>query len=60
MIRHDKAPRDLTIDRENIMVRVKASSREDIIRQLGALLHATGYVKETQTVPESVVRSPKH
>ncbi len=37
----------LAIRDENILVNAAAASSEDIIRQLGALLHAHGFVKDT-------------
>ena len=37
----------LAIRDDNILVRVAAASSEDIIRQLGALLKANGFVKDT-------------
>lgn len=50
MIYEDNALQSgLTIAPENILVRAKATSREDIIQQLGALLERNGYVKDTYT-----------
>ena len=37
------------INEDNILVDVEADSREDVIRQLGALLEKNGYVKGTFT-----------
>jgi len=45
----DAVQGDLTIAPENILVRAKATSREDIIEQLGTLLERNGYVKDTYT-----------
>jgi galactitol PTS system EIIA component len=50
MIHEENAPQSgLTIAPENILVRAKAISREDIIEQLGTLLERNGYVKDTYT-----------
>lgn len=40
---------DINIDLKNILVNHTASSREDVIRSLGALLYKNEYVKDTFT-----------
>ncbi len=43
------SPSNLDISENNILVGVDAGSREEVIRQLGALLETNGYVKDTFT-----------
>jgi PTS system galactitol-specific IIA component len=49
MVDKDPPNDSLSINEENILVRLKAQNRAGVIRRLGGLLYENGYVKETYT-----------